>query len=364
MNFNYRDFFTNNDDTHIIKEQLSITNEATKKIPVDIERIKKMYLDDKMSLDKIAKELGVSPTIIHNRLKTNNIDRRGPSITRTIPLDTERIKKMYLDDKMTVDQIAKELGVSRSTIIQRLQTSDIDRRHRHYKVKSSNVVNFTPNDLERIKKMYLHDKMAAGNIAKELKVSRVEILSQLKKMNVDVKPKSHYSSIKRFANAPHQSQSIRRLINPSHFTDNDKQPQQTPNNNIHEIPIVKIKTLLDILNDPETDDVTYDHAHNQLEHYVNKILSNIDIYVNSSLLTYFDKNTLDVEALSKLYINIQVNTSYLNVLLKNGYDNAQNIRIVLTLLTEMTENIKKLYQHFKRINTIEKAFGSDLENPS
>ena len=71
MNFNYRDFFANNDDTHIIKEQLSIVDEGVFKqdsIKGNAKAVWNMYQTEKDE-QKIANKLGINLTPVQQIIK-------------------------------------------------------------------------------------------------------------------------------------------------------------------------------------------------------------------------------------------------------------------------------------------------------
>jgi predicted transcriptional regulator len=112
MNFNYRDFFANNDDTHIIKEQLSIVDEGVSKqdsIKGNAKAVWNMYQTEKDE-QKIANKLGINLTPVQQIIK---------------------ICLMKFVENKTTTEIANEMKLSITTIVNILNaaTPDWERTH-------------------------------------------------------------------------------------------------------------------------------------------------------------------------------------------------------------------------------------------
>jgi hypothetical protein len=97
MNFNYRDFFIHNDDSHIIKEQLSIVDEMTSKedaLEPNAKAVWDMYQTEN-NLQKIADTLGINLTAVEKII--------------------EICEKKFIENK-TVAQISDETKILYRTI--------------------------------------------------------------------------------------------------------------------------------------------------------------------------------------------------------------------------------------------------------
>jgi len=93
-------------------------------------KIKKMYLEEKLSTTEIGKRLGVSSTIPQRILKSMGLTRsiseakKGKKMGSKLP--TTKIVDMYLNGKSSIT-IAKELGCSKSSVLKILRDNGVER---------------------------------------------------------------------------------------------------------------------------------------------------------------------------------------------------------------------------------------------
>jgi hypothetical protein len=93
----------------------------------------------------------------------------------------------YILEKKSIRKVSKELGCSTETIIKNLKTYSLLRtKSEAQKVKCENegVHNQFELNLELVKKLYLVDKLTTYDIAKELKCSQYKVWKTLKKHNL------------------------------------------------------------------------------------------------------------------------------------------------------------------------------------
>ena len=128
------------------------------KIPqTELENIRRMYLDEKMSQLEIADHYGHSLNAVRTFMKRHNIPQRSLSETnrlakrakaanearRIIPdTELENIRRMYQDEKMTVQEIGEQYG-SYSAVqkfMQRLRKTKQGRRKYRYSDIANNVM--------------------------------------------------------------------------------------------------------------------------------------------------------------------------------------------------------------------------------
>jgi predicted DNA-binding protein YlxM (UPF0122 family) len=96
----------------------------------EILKIKDDYLVKKLSCKEIGNKYNVSKQPINRVLKELGVLRDGNSNGKKIILDfeqTEKIKKMYLEDNKNIIQIAKKLNLNKSLVDKILQNSDYRR---------------------------------------------------------------------------------------------------------------------------------------------------------------------------------------------------------------------------------------------
>lgn len=94
----------------------------------EIEEIRKLYEDEKLSLQAIASRFGLTKQGIHYRLKSSGVQFRKRGGSTVDPSDVERLTQMYVDEKKTGKEIGLEIGVSATTVFKRLARYGIDRR--------------------------------------------------------------------------------------------------------------------------------------------------------------------------------------------------------------------------------------------
>jgi len=90
-----------------------------------------LYCTGRESLHDIGKRFGISPHTVKNHLSHANISIRGrvESIRlKSVPLDIDKIKKLYCEDKISPPKIADMFGVDSNTIRKRLNNIGIKTR--------------------------------------------------------------------------------------------------------------------------------------------------------------------------------------------------------------------------------------------
>ncbi len=91
--------------------------------------LKKAYLEDKLTISEIARICGERRSTIRKRLKQLNIYKK-PQLPSTFDLynDTEWLRKKYIEENWSITQIAYHCGVSRRAIQKRLHKFGIFKR--------------------------------------------------------------------------------------------------------------------------------------------------------------------------------------------------------------------------------------------
>jgi predicted DNA-binding protein YlxM (UPF0122 family) len=116
-----------------------------RKINISKEEIEDLYINQKLSTIEIAKKFGVCDQTILNKMKKFGIKSRTKSEARLgkrLSEETKRKKSealkinigkkiledLYITQKLSLAEIAKRMGVSKSTILRRMQEYNIQRR--------------------------------------------------------------------------------------------------------------------------------------------------------------------------------------------------------------------------------------------
>lgn len=92
------------------------------------ETLTELYLQKSLSIWQIEKETGIHRATVHRLLKFYAIPRRPAGQRPKLAIsDLGKIKRMYLEEKLSATQIAEYLGYTRMTILRRLHELGIAR---------------------------------------------------------------------------------------------------------------------------------------------------------------------------------------------------------------------------------------------
>ena len=89
-----------------------------------IEELRRLYLDEGWSLQKIGDHFGISRQAVHERLKRDGVEFRRYT-RRTPPIDRETLKRLYIAERLAVRHIAEQLGQSPDKIYESLHQYQI-----------------------------------------------------------------------------------------------------------------------------------------------------------------------------------------------------------------------------------------------
>ena len=99
--------------------------------------LERLYHDEGMSMEMIAKDLGVAPSTIYNYMKKYKIKTRpqngiSPKNKESKKYtNREKLERMYIEDGKSLQKISEVFGVSDTTILYWLDKYGIERRSAH-----------------------------------------------------------------------------------------------------------------------------------------------------------------------------------------------------------------------------------------
>lgn len=137
-----------------------------------------LYLNQKLSISQIAKKLGYGNTFIQKHLVLHNIPRRGSGEHHIKHINVEEIINLYKTG-LSAKAISIRFGVSEPTILDRLKNAGIE-------VKMHIPKSIINND-DLIKRLYVDENKSAEAIANELNTSGDTIIKKLRKLNIDIR---------------------------------------------------------------------------------------------------------------------------------------------------------------------------------
>jgi predicted DNA-binding protein YlxM (UPF0122 family) len=100
--------------------------------PKDINEIKRLYVDEELTLQEVGDRVGLTRQGVHERLKYAGIPsrmRKVPHYKMRLPLVArDALWKLYVVECLTIKAVADRLGFSCSAVYRMLKTHDIPRR--------------------------------------------------------------------------------------------------------------------------------------------------------------------------------------------------------------------------------------------
>ncbi len=143
------------------------------------ERLRDLYLNKKMSIGKIAEIFKCSKGTIWAKLCQRNIDVRTKSKANKGKYKIEipgEIKSLYLNDKLSISKIAKRFNCCCKSISQRLHDYNIDTGIRKIEIPK-----------KELEDLYIRNKMTIYQIGEKFGCDGVTILNRLRQYNIPIR---------------------------------------------------------------------------------------------------------------------------------------------------------------------------------
>ena len=152
-------------------------------IDLDVERIKTLYYVEKKSQREIADILGCSRTVIARRMKGLGLTVRSKSDERKkrlIEVDLSEIVRLYFEKRLSAREVGKRLGMSESTVAERLKKGG-------YQLRKARPPRFSDKDLSEIKRLYFEQEMTLVEIAARYNCPYRTFLRHLKAQGIQLR---------------------------------------------------------------------------------------------------------------------------------------------------------------------------------
>ena len=147
-----------------------------RKIRDDINDKELKNLIEEKTLEEISIMFNCSVSLVKNRLKKLGIEVKNKNIHDDIK--DEEIRKLYLEDDLSIVEIAELFNVGHNVIYRRLKNMDINTKNKTY---------ISDSDLEEIKKFYVEENVSIKEIADFFNLTPTIIRARLKEMDVKLK---------------------------------------------------------------------------------------------------------------------------------------------------------------------------------
>lgn len=156
----------------------------------DLKELKYLYYDKKMSGHAIAKLFKVTPTILYKRMADNQMPRRTyTEAHRLRHSGTKRhtksaeVIRLYFDEKLSLQKVADRVGLTPPSVRRFILEAGLTPRKRN-ETSRKGTSRFTPADRLEIKRLYCEEKLSCQEIAPKFESSSVAIQINLEKEGV------------------------------------------------------------------------------------------------------------------------------------------------------------------------------------
>ena len=175
---------------------------------IDLEALKSLYYDQELSVTEAAKVLGVPWHSVYNFMDRNGLKRRSRSEAQKLRFDKEQkgppieeILRLYFDEELSSFEVAERVGLSQSTIRDRIQKAGYVLRNRKDSRSIQKVgrvlIVFNEEQQSQIEHLYCVEKASLAMIGFRFDVSPQIIKRTLVEMGVELRTLQESQQIRR-----------------------------------------------------------------------------------------------------------------------------------------------------------------------
>ena len=154
---------------------------------IDLEELKYLYYDKKMSGHAIAKHFGITPPIIYRHMDINGLPRRSYSEAHKLrhsgaERDTKsaEVIRLYFDDKLSLQKVASHVGLTSTSVRRFILEAGLTPRKRE-EISRKGFSKFTQADRLEMKRLYCEEKLSCDEIAPTFNCNSVTVQTSLEK---------------------------------------------------------------------------------------------------------------------------------------------------------------------------------------
>jgi IS30 family transposase len=136
--------------------------------------MKRLYLDEGLTLREVGERMGVTRQAVHFRLKRAGVMMRG-NYTHSQTFERELLYRLYVTEGHSTGEVAAKLGVTAHHVTKQLVRNAIERRHGGQRV-------FVDRDV--LHRLYVVDGLTQRQVAVKLGVSHSTIEKELKRHEI------------------------------------------------------------------------------------------------------------------------------------------------------------------------------------
>lgn len=149
------------------------------------------YVENRRAMTDIADELGCGSSTIRYWIQKFDIETRSPNETKTTEQtrklrDESWVREQYIENRRTASDIGNQLNVSENAVLQWLQRHNIPRRSNSASQHSASVVKKL-KDKVWLREQYVQNRQSTTEIADELDVSSTTIINWLRTHDITIR---------------------------------------------------------------------------------------------------------------------------------------------------------------------------------
>lgn len=171
-----------------VKDRLTRTGVATRSTKIrptsepsaeQLQSIIQSYVDDRHTIVDIATRIGRSPQWVSAQLRGAGVDV-APGGARRMDVDAGWIAEQYVDHRRSLNSISIELGISADVIKRVLDERNIARRSR-----SESLTRITDSD--ELRRLYVDERLTQTEIAQRLAMSSTGVANALHRHGIPIR---------------------------------------------------------------------------------------------------------------------------------------------------------------------------------
>lgn len=142
--------------------------------------LRRMYVEEGLTLAEIAGRLGVAPQTVWNRLRAQSIPTRPSPSTPRSDLDAKEVARLYVEQGMSAPAIARAVGCGVATVYSRLDAAGVSRR-------PANGARSRRPPVDALRLRYEVERQTVREVAREFAVTRQAVYGWLRDAGIGLR---------------------------------------------------------------------------------------------------------------------------------------------------------------------------------
>jgi len=157
---------------------------AGPRVEVDVDELKRLYVDEGLSIQQVVDRTGVKRQTVSRRLRAAGVALRpsGGEANR-FDLDIDELKRLHIDEQLTLAQIGKRLGIQGATVAAHLRRAGVEvRPTKHTGGRPRATV-----DVAEAVRLYVDEQLPVAKVAEQVGVHPGVVRARLIEAGVTIR---------------------------------------------------------------------------------------------------------------------------------------------------------------------------------